>query len=173
MLYEAQLSRYRTPPGEAAAGSGSYRPEHNDLDHIAHEARDTGALSEPLADSVLQYSLGQLKPNAKYKRGIVQALETEPYPNELAQLLGGNSEGLQQSSSVPVVNPERDSLPVTFDEEASNAPVLYTASTSDWSRGVIFPMEQGNPYDWLQLNPNGFLQPFSSYDESFDLECNI
>lgn len=173
MLYEAQVSRYRTPPVEGGGVPGSYQPEQNDLDHIAHEARDTGALSEPLADSVLQYSLRQLKPNAKLNLDIVQALEKDLYPNELTHLMAISTETLQQNSFVPVMNPERAPITMGFDEEVSNLPILHTPATGDWGRGSFVPMEEGLPYDWLQINPNGFLQPFSSYDEVFDLECNI
>ncbi|KAK5050478.1 hypothetical protein LTR84_003759 [Exophiala bonariae] len=172
LLYEAQVSRYRTPPGEPGTSLGNYRTEQTDLDHIAHEARDTGALSEPLADSVLQYSLRHLKQNAKPRFDIVQALEKEPYPNELTQLLS-LSTAPQQSSFVQGMPSEQAPIAMGFDEEANNVPILHNSATGDWIKGSLFQMDQGVPYDWLQMNPNGFLQPFSSYDEVFDLDCNI
>lgn len=175
MLYEAQLSRYRTTPGDARAASYNYRSDLNDLDHIAHEARDTGALSEPLADSVLQYSLRQLKPGARLERDIVQELEKESCPSDLAHFLDYTSGVPPQSSSVvTVINPERETMSTTSEAATSTLGNMYASTAStDWMRGSLFPSEQGNPYDWLQLNPDGFLQPFFSYDDSFDVSTNI
>ena len=174
MLYEAQLSRYRPPPSDASDTSYSYRSDMNDLDHIAHETRDTGALSEPLADSVLQYSLRQLKPGARLERDIVQDLEKESCPGELAHLLEYTSGVPPPSSSVgTVVNLEREAMSTTSEAASSALGNMYpSAAAADWMRGSLFPSEQGNPYDWLQLNPDGFLQPFFSYDESFDVNTN-
>jgi hypothetical protein len=172
-LYEAQISHYRTPPGELGTSSGNYQAEQTDLDHIAQETRDTGALSEPLADSVLQYSLRHLKQNAKSNFDIVQALEKEAYPNELTQLLNVSTEAPQQNSFVQSMPSQQPPISMGLDEEANNISILHNSATGDWMKGPFFPMEQGVPYDWLQVNPNGFLQPFSSYDEVFDLECNI
>ncbi|KEF52228.1 uncharacterized protein A1O9_11855 [Exophiala aquamarina CBS 119918] len=175
MLYEAQLSRNRNTPGDARAAPYNYRSDLNDLDHIAHEARDTGALSEPLADSVLQYSLRQLRPGARFDRDIVQELEKETYPSDLTQLLEYSVGAPSQSSTVvPAMNPERESMSTTSEAAAGTLGTMYHAAVStDWIRGSFFPNEQGNPYDWLQLNPDGFLQPFFSYDDSFDVNTNI
>lgn len=178
MLYEAQLSRCRVTPGEAGGSSCNYRSDHNDLDHIAREARDIGALSEPLADSVLQYSLRQLKPGARFDRDIVQDLEKELYPKDLAQLLDCAAEDTPQSPlEVPGMNPERPQprpMSTTFDTAATDIGTLHPpAASGDWIRGSLFPTEQGNPHDWFHLNPDGFLQPLFSYDDLFDLNFSI
>lgn len=65
ILYATQMRHMRcveAPTTSASLFHNLMRPRLKDLDQLAREVRDPGQLAEPLADSVLEYSLRRLDP---------------------------------------------------------------------------------------------------------------
>ena len=146
----------------------------SDLDQLAGEARDTGQLSEPLADSVLDYTLRRLKPDAKVDSRAVQELEKTIYPDDLSQLMDKDSTFQSQNSLAPMMRLDGQLYSAATDQRNRGATRIPLVS-APWDQIATAPMSslQGHGYDWWQFGLDSIQQPLLPYDEMFGLDFNM
>ena len=173
MLYAAQSS-HRPSASEGIAGTTDFQTHLSDLDQLASETRDTGQLLEPLADSVLDYTLRRLKPGAYADSRAAQDLEKMPCPDDLSQLMDEDSTLLRQNLSAPVMRMDGQSQAVAVDQGRSGSAWAPYVSGS-WDRSGTAPMTfpRSNGYDWWQLNLDSIQQPILPFDEMFGLDFDV
>ena len=161
-MYEAQLARYRASVDEPQVDSSNPRARVNELEQLAAEAPDTGQLSEPLADSVLQYTLRRLKPNSSAGPTHPPADSKTLYPDELDQWMN--------EASYSGVTSQRayEAAPTSF-EDNSTSRMMDHDSSDIATRAPTLP-----PYaDWVN-NPLLVLDQNPSFpDGLFDLDSDM
>ncbi|KIV83980.1 hypothetical protein PV11_05960 [Exophiala sideris] len=99
VLYDNQMSRLRASNGEENDAISTSTSPLKDLDQLASEVRDPGRFPEPLADSVLAYSLRRFRPIDK-----VQGTIPEVNHATLLQMLSGAGENSTMSNAAPPSN---------------------------------------------------------------------
>src|ERR1700677_3917209 len=167
MLYRAQMSRHRALAGEELAGTTDSQAHLSDIDRFAGETRDTGQLSEPLADSVLNYTLRRLDPDAKVDSRAVQELENSLYHDELSQMMEKDSTVPRQDLLAPMMRLEGHSH--TAADQLNVGATRVPPAPGAWDRMGTVPMAslQSNGYNWWQLGLDSLQQPILPYDELF------
>ena len=165
------MSRYRASASEGMARTTDSQAHLSDLDRLAGETRDTGQLSEPLADSVLDYTLRRLKPDAKIDSRAVQELGKTLHHDDLSQLMEEESAFPRPISSAPMMRMDGQSYSAAVDQENSGAARIPTVS-GPWDRRGTAPMPslQSNGYDWWQFSLDSLQQPILPYDELLSLD---
>ena len=175
------MSRHRALASEEMAETTDPQAHLSDLDRLASETRDIGQLSEPLADSVLNYTLRRLKPDAKVDSRAVQELEKSLYPDELAQTMDKESDILQmidrdsnsqrQNLFAPMMRLDGQSYSATADQGNSDISWIPPVSRP-WNRMGTAPVPSlhSNSYDWWQLGLDSLQQPILPYDELLSLD---
>lgn len=147
--------------------------EHlSDLDRLASERRDTGKLSEPLADSVLNYTLRRLKPDAKVDSRAIQELEQSLHLDDLSHFMDVNSGIPSQIAPAPMMRPDGQSYSAPADQGNVGSAWAALSGNWDWMRSSQMPSLQGSGsgYDWWQLNLDSIQQPILPDDELFSLD---
>ena len=146
----------------------------SDLDRLAGETRDTGQLSEPLADSVLDYTLRRLKPDAKIDACAVQELEKTLYSDDLSQLLESHSTFPPQNPSAPTMRMDEHSYSAAAEQgNCGSAQIPPVSGPWDRMGAALMPSLQSNGYAWWQLSLDNIQQPILPYDELFGLDFNV
>ena len=168
------MSRHRASASEEMAATTGSQAHLSDLDRLAGETRDSGQLLEPLADSVLDYTLRRLKPDAKFEPRAIQELEKTQYPDDLSQLIDEDSTFPRQNSLVPMMRLDGQSYSAGVNQGNSGAARIPTVS-GPWDRMGSAPMPslQSSGYDWWQLGLDGIQQPILPYDDLFSLDFNV
>ena len=136
--------------------------------------RDTGQLSEPLADSVLEYTLRRLRPGAKADSGTVQALERTVYDEDLSQIIHEDQSLPKQSSTAPLVRMDGQWDYLARDQ-SNSAGIQNFYIPGPWDRMGASSMTalQNDDYGWWQLGLDSLQQPILPYEELFNLDCNV
>ncbi len=173
VLYEAQLSRYRASLAEPLVGSADNLSQANELDQLASEPRETDQLSEPLADSVLQYTLRRLKRDVHPGRDRAKDGTKALYPDDLDRLMNETSPSASGS--------QRTSDPATTRFEGNSASNAYVVGASgipaygEWTAGTLMAMEQNNGgLDWWDFGlDNGIQGPTGLYEDMFNFNNQI
>ena len=117
------------------------------LDQYAGEVRDASQLSEPLADSVLEYSLFRLQPtSAVVHSGSIQELEEAMSMGQSEHLMEQEPGDTQAYSQLPGPAPSR---PVP-----------------DWMRTTPQNFApQPYPFDWWGIGLDALQPPILPYDQ--------
>lgn len=170
VLYEVQAVRLRGLTNDGAT-SNQVQSNLKELDQLAVEVRDASQLAEPLADSVLSYSLQQLRPSPAFTSEAMRELEgkldfelvenfiEEASPSDPQPLLISNSDTLQALGM-----PSIAAAPV-FNGAPFDQPVALQAPSpmGDWMSGPGFSGDQSQPWDWWGLGMD-LLEPILPYD---------
>ncbi|KAK5064390.1 hypothetical protein LTR84_000223 [Exophiala bonariae] len=166
VLYEVQIVRLRGPSTTMGTTSTPGQSNLKELDQLAGEVRDASQLAEPLADSVLSYSLQQLRPSPAFTSEAMRELEAkldfelmelfieEASPSDPQPLLSSSNDimqsfGMASTSAVP----ELDGA-LRFDQ-----PNLM----GDWISGPGFSGDLQQPWDWWGVGMD-LLEPILPYD---------
>lgn len=167
------MDRHRASASEGMTGATGPQAHLSDLDRLATETRDTGKLSEPLADSVLDYTLRRLKPDANVDSRTVQELEKTLYPDDLSQLMEVNSIFPWQNSLTSMMRLDGQSYSGPLDQ-GNNGAARISSIPGPWERmrNAHVPSVQSNGYDWWQLSLDSIQQPVLPGDELFSLDFN-
>ena len=168
------MSRRRAPVNEGVAGPSDLHTHLSELDRLARETRDTSQLSEPLADSVLDYTLRRLKPDTNADHGAVQELEKTFIPDELSRVMDEDSASQTQNLSVPTMRLDGQSY-LAVGDQGHGGTARSGRMSAPWDRTgtAIMPTLQTNDYDWWQVNLDSIQTPVLPYDELFSLDFNI
>jgi hypothetical protein len=163
--------RHRAAENPGQSESTDPQAHLSELDEVAGEPRDIGQLSEPLADSVLDYTLQRLKPSEDVPSPIVQAPEKPPVPDDLSQLMDEPSNFSHSNSSSQLTRENARSLPSAFDQQNSDG-VAVAQTSPPWERWRAPAMPFLNPtgYEWWELGLDNTQQPILPYDELFNLD---
>ena len=174
MLYGAQISQRCAPTTSRVNCSTGSQAHLSELDELAGEPRDVGQLAEPLADSVLNYTLRRLRPNEDGESPAVQTLEQPPWPDDLSQLM---NEDCAVSLSNPAKHLTRTADPLStagFGQSRNGeATVLQVPTYWEQMRAPAMPPLHSNDLDWWELGLENTQQPILPYDELFNLDFNI
>jgi hypothetical protein len=172
VLYEAQLSRYRASLDEPLVGSANNQAQVNELDQLASEAPTTGQLFEPLADSVLQYTLRRLKLNATSGRDRAKDGTKTLYPDDLDQLMNDSppsASGSQPTSEPAMTRFQGNSASNAFAVGATGIPAY-----GEWTTSPLMATEQNNGLDWWDFGlENGIQGPTGLYEDIFNFNNKI
>ncbi|KIY01449.1 uncharacterized protein Z520_03001 [Fonsecaea multimorphosa CBS 102226] len=171
LLYGAQMERRLASAREGLAGSAE--AHLTELDELAGEPRDVGQLAEPLADSVLDYTLRRLRPDRVVLSPAAQALKRQPCPDDLSQLMDEDS-SLSLNPSSQSARPEGPLPSVGLDQSnflTSTAPQI----TGAWDRMRTPTMQPLNSdgLDWWEMTLDSIQQPILPYEELFNLDFNL
>lgn len=174
MLYGAQMSRRWTAISQDHTTSTEPQAHLTELDELAGEPRDVGQLAEPLADSVLDYTLRRLRPNSNADSDVVEALEKAPDPDELSQLMNADY------TAPPPRNPPSQQTggaqlpPVACDEQSYGSVGLpQVPGYWDRTRPSGLPPVDIEGLDWWEASLENIQQPILSYDELFSLDFTL
>lgn len=127
--------------------SSSDRPTEasplKDLDQFAGEVRDASQLSEPLADSILEYSLHRLRPTSTVVHsGSIQELEDAVSMDQLEHLMEED--------------PRDPQVRLQLSAPAPSRPVPEWMRTTP-PNFALQPYEY--PWDWWGIGPDAFTTP--------------
>jgi hypothetical protein len=179
VLYEAQLSRYRGSLDEPLVGREDNRAQVNELDQLASEAPETGQLSEPLADSILQYTLRRLKLNASSSQDRPGGGSKTLYPDDLDRLMNEappSSSGSQRTGEPAATRFEGNSA-LRNVNLTSNAFTMGTSGVptyGDWTNSPPMAMDQNSSLDWWHFGlDNSIQEPTGLYDDVFNFNNQI
>ena len=146
------------------ANSNERQPHLNELDELAGEPRDIGQLAEPLADSVLDYTLRRLRPKEDIGSPAVQALEEAPCPDNLSQLMNEESELPDAPTHSKLMRIERDIF-ASVPEQHDGTDRVVAQGSEFWDR-IRAPAEPFSNGDWWDLELESLQQPILPYEES-------
>lgn len=143
------------------------------FDDFAAQPRETGKLAEPLANSVLRYTLGQLKPLQHSETPIVQELEQLTASNGIAKEL------------MDIARPEAD-IPAPMSgsmENPQNAEADLHPSRMEMGIEAYAPLddhslvymtdEQLRLQGWWDPTSTNLSQPLFSYEDLFGFDTNL
>ena len=159
MLYEAQVSKTRLAIRQENDETAGFQAYHDELDRLAGETRDAGQLLEPLADSVLDYTLRRLRPDVRADTRAGKELDETMRFGELSHML---SHPIASSTSL-----------VGQSASAGNESTVRTLPLEKaWEQAEkeTPPLRPGESYDWWLFALPNTQQPISSYDELFNLD---
>lgn len=165
------MSRHRgAATGMETAESAESQTHLSELDHLAIQTRHIGQLSEPLADSVLEYTLQRLKPGASSDLGALHDLEAANFPDSLTQLM-------DESPTFMLPTAQKSSLNENLFPSSTNqgdCSGVQRASASDaWQRTTNLAPMQYNGYDWWQFDLDNIQQPVLPYDDMFTFDFSM
>ena len=174
------MSRLQAPRNEetgAPSSAGTTAANLKDLDQLAGEVRDPGPLSEPLADSILEYSLQRLFPTEGVHSRAIQELEDAMRPDQLAQLIEEHFPGHPKVSPAPVANLDGGQMiPMSGVHGNNNLTPLtgiVSAGSEEWMRKVQIPASQAYAYDWWDLSLDTLQQPILPYEDLLGLNSSM
>jgi hypothetical protein len=173
MLYAGQMTRRLASAREGLAGSTEAQAHLSELDEVAGEPRDVGQLAEPLADSVLDYTLRRLRPDRDVLSPAAQALESQPCPDDLSQLMDEDSSSSRNQSSQSA---RTEGLLPSVGLDQSNYLVSTTPQMAgSWDRMRTPPMQPLDNYglDWWEVSLDRIQQPILPYEELFNLDFSL
>lgn len=166
VLYETQMSRLR-PQNDDRIDVLLTRPTQarlKDLDQLASEVRDPGKLPEPLADSVLEYSLHRFQPIGNVHSRAIQELEDATSPDESAQIMEETPQGSQLSASTALGLGGQQTMLMNEMQENHGASFATPMSLPDYSMGTSqMAIPQLSAWDLLELNSDTLQQPNIGY----------
>ncbi|KIW11570.1 hypothetical protein PV08_10871 [Exophiala spinifera] len=173
MLYNAQTVRLGVSSTHLTGGAVDSEAQSNGLDQLAGQPRETGQLSEPLADSVLQYTLRRLKPGSNVSPSSLRDLEASTDAEVLNSLLGDHA-----TLPAHVVDngrgpPDRQPLPATLEGYNTAIDPTPPQGSETLMRSPVVPALQGINYDWWHLDLDNIQPPTIPYDDMFNLDFNI
>ena len=167
------MSRHGASSSEGIAGATGSKAYLSDLDRLAGETRDTGQLLEALPDSVLDYTLRRLKPDAKAGSCTFRVLEKTLRCNDLSQLMNEDSTSPQNSLALKM-RLDETTYSAAADQGNSFATGVCPASgTWDKMGSALMPSLQSNGYNWWDLNVESNKMPILSYEELFNMDFGI
>lgn len=173
MLYGAQMSRRWRAASQEHTTSAEPQAHLTELDELAGEPRDVGQLAEPLADSVLDYTLRRLRPNSNAESNVVEVLEKAPIPDELSQLM-------DTDSIVPPRDPSSQptggvQLPTVARDEQNYGSFTVPQVPGYWdrTRASGLPPVDIDGLDWWEASLENIQEPILSYDELFNLDFTL
>ena len=173
MLYAAQSQYRASASGRIAEVTGS-QAQLSELDQLARETRDTGQLLEPLADSVLDYTLRRLKPGDYADSQAAQELEKTPCPDDLSQLMDKPSTLPEQNLSASIIGIDSHPQSAAVDQgNDSAAQIPHVSGPWAWNGLAPQPFLRGNEYDWWPLSLDTLQQPILPFDEPYNLNVNM
>ena len=143
----------------------------SEFDEVASEARDVGQLAEPLADSVLNYTLRRLKPNEVNAPLAVQVLEKTAFPETISQLMDEDTTFVQQPLQPQGAGAET-SLMIFDRQSGDTAAVPHAYAYGDRDGIMSMPAVDSNGLDWWELSLDNIQQPILPYEELFNLDVN-
>ena len=161
VLYENQMSRLRAQNGEGAGARPITATQERlkDLDQLASEVRDPGQLPEPLADSVLAYSLRRFRPIGKAQlRAIPELGHVKPF-DILTQILEETPGSSQMPSAIPgLFTEERSTVPGADVEERCRASLAVPVSVGvdAWMTTPQIAIPQSPDWSWWDMNTDNF-----------------
>ena len=178
-MYEAQLARYRASIDEPQANSSNPRARVNDLEQLAVEAPDTGQLSEPLADSVLQYTLRRLKPDSRTGSTHAPAGSKMLYPDELDQWM--NETSFPGATSQLAYEPgppsfEDNSFSRTMDHNSSDMATRVPTFPpyADWGNNPMLVLDQNSNFlDGLFELDSHMQEPLFLYEDILNFNNQV
>lgn len=155
VLYENQMSRLRVE--ESDAMSTSMSPSQSplkDLDQLASEVRDPGRFPEPLADSVLAYSLRRFRPIDKARIRTIQEVDhaTSLHILEMLEEAGGNSN--IPNSALPTDPNDVQAMSVAEVErdQGEHSAVPMASGPRSWMAPPQIAVPQLPYWDWCNVN---------------------
>lgn len=175
ILYEAQTSRHQPPalsPSNQTIDPDAESPVVDAIDTLVRKQRDTGGLEEPLATSVLEYSL-RMRPDLK-SRGqgrTIPDIERMIYNDPLARVVDREFSRLrkQQALANQSAPSTREQFQFLLDPQQnmtsrSHGEVGYALS-EDMNVGLMACL-QGNTQDWWQaVNFDEFTQTILDHND--------
>jgi hypothetical protein len=170
VLYSAQISRQST----LAEGRHLDRATHlSELDMVAAEAREVGQLTEPLADSVLDYTLQRLKPSDTVQSPAMRPTDPQTLPGELSQLI---EEDHSLSLSAPQARssktqPGPSATALAQQTHFGNDP--QAPSHSDRMRTPGIALTDMTGLDWWEVGLGDIQEPVLPYEDLFNLDFDL
>jgi hypothetical protein len=143
VLYNAQITHMRDSVDLFGAANNG-RSDLRNLDQLTHEVRDESRLAEPLADSVLGYSLRRLLPSGLTTPDVVKEVESGIEFEQLNSFL----EGTSPSDPFPLLDTRRECCDTGDIVPASIAPSAEEVHPSHIDSVSVF-ME-----DWMAMPPS-------------------
>lgn len=125
--------------------SNNSRSDLRDLDQLTHEVRDASRLAEPLADSVLGYSLRRLLPLGRTTSDAVNEIEDGIEFDQLNSFLGETS----SCDPFPLLDMSRE-----FSDTRDIIPASTAPSTEEAHPSNIDPVSMFVE-DWIAMPPSG------------------
>lgn len=186
MLYNAQTGGQHRPSSIHPAITGSttdpQSPSSNGLDEQFAAAggggrpRETGQqLSEPLADSVMQYTLRRLRPGSNVFPSTLRDIEATAEAEALDALLLGdkvknNPTHVMADNSRGPPDHSQPPLPTTLDGNNTTAGLAAARGSETEMRSPIIPDLQGSNFDSWHPNLDNIQPPPGPYNDIFDLD---
>ena len=172
MLYGAQMSRHRGVAATETVHSADSQTHLSELDHLAIQTRHVGQLSEPLADSVLEYTLRRLKPGAHSDLGALHDLEVPNFPDSLTQLMDESPTFTLPNATIPATSLNGNLFP-SATNQGDGSDVPRVSASDAWQRTTPVAPVQYNGYDWWQFNLDNIQQPILPYDDMFNFDFSM
>lgn len=125
-----------------------------DLDQLASEVRDPGRFPEPLADSVLAYSLRRFRPIDKAQVRTIQEVDhaTSLHILEMLEEAGGNS-NIPNAAPPPNQNGiQTMSVAEIEGDHGENSAVPTASGQRNWMAPPQIAVPQLPYWDWCNVN---------------------
>ncbi|KAJ9608820.1 hypothetical protein H2200_006591 [Cladophialophora chaetospira] len=174
MLYGAQVAGIRRLVKTNASNSDERQAHLDELDELAGEPRDTGQLAEPLADSVLDYTLRRLGPKEVVDSASIRVLEETQYSDELSNLMYEGPKPTHAYLQPGPMREERNLYSSIPGQRHHTQPVAAQVSDFwDRTRAPSEPFSNSNNLDWWDLGLENIQQPILPYEDLFNLDFNV
>lgn len=178
ILYEAKTCRHQPPPLSQSMQTTDpdvELPGVDAIDTLVRKQRDTGELEEPLATSVLEYSL-RLRPDLKYQgqgRSIPE-IERMMYNDPLARVVDREFSRLRKQQSLLHQTPsstseQYSSLPYSQHDMASRSHGEVGAALAGDINSDLTSLQE-NSGDWWQVNFENFTQTILDHNDLFHVQ---
>ena len=158
MLYENQMSRLQAPNGEESdtmsTSTSPSQTQLKDLDQLASEVRDPGRFPEPLADSVLAYSLRRFRPLDKAQVRTIQEVDhaTSLRITELLEEDGGNPNIPDAASPPNQIGMQTMSVTEIGEGQSENSVLPIPSNSRSWLPPSQITVPQLPYWDWCNVN---------------------
>ncbi len=147
------MFRLRASNGEENDAISTSTSPLKDLDQLASEVRDPGRFPEPLADSVLAYSLRRFRPIDKVQ-GTIPELNHATLLQTLETLGGaGENSNMPNAAPPPNQNGPQTMLVAEIDgDHGENSAVPLALGPRNWMARPQTAAPQVSYWDWWDMN---------------------
>ena len=145
------------------------REHQREIDDIACEPRDTSQLSEPLADSMLEYSLQRLKDVGQFDPTSPQDAQKAMFQEQLETLADGGPSASHTALITPATATNNASLGTQFANGYNfvNSQALGMSGQPYAVHPTMASNGADMDFDWWQYNLNDFQESTFSYEAMF------
>lgn len=147
------MSRLRASNGEENDAISASTSPLKDLDQLASEVRDPGRFPEPLADSVLAYSLRRFRPIDKVQGTIPEVNHATLL--QTLEMLGGTGENFNMPNAAPPPNQnsvQTMSVAEVDGDQGENSGLPMASGPRNWMARPQIAAPQLSYWDWWDMN---------------------